>query len=112
MVLEASKTLKLETTCDSTENCTMYCAQILSSLYLLYSVHFILFYFIVVDGGWSDWREFQPCTAAKCGNGTRMLKRFCSNPTPENGGQFCAGSSIKIEPCQDICPGKIVFSCT
>ena len=38
-----------------------------------------------------------------------MLKRFCTNPTPENGGQFCAGAYVKFEPCQDVCPGKVSF---
>ena len=42
-----------------------------------------------------------------------MLKRFCTNPTPENGGQFCNhGESFKEEPCQDICPGKAPFDGT
>ncbi|XP_078364185.1 netrin receptor UNC5C-like [Oculina patagonica] len=58
---------------------------------------------VYVDGGWSEWSEFEPCTA-KCGNGTKMLKRHCSNPAPENGGQLCTGPRVKIEPCQEICP--------
>ena len=39
-----------------------------------------------------------------------MFKRYCSNPAPENGGRFCAGPSLKMEPCQDICPGKVLFT--
>ena len=70
------------------------------------SVYFVyIFYFVTVDGGWSEWYEFAPCSAPKCGIGKKMLERFCSNPSPENGGQFCVGSRIKTEACQDICPG-------
>lgn len=58
---------------------------------------------VYVDGGWSDWWEFSPCSATKCGNGTRMLKRSCTNPDPENNGKFCSGRSFKFEKCQDIC---------
>lgn len=65
---------------------------------------------LIVDGGWSEWMEFQPCTATKCGNGTKMLKRFCSNPEPENGGQFCTGRNVRIEQCQDVCPGNIQYA--
>lgn len=58
---------------------------------------------VYVDGGWSEWREFSPCSASKCGKGKRMLKRFCNNPDPQNGGQFCSGVGFKFEECQDIC---------
>ena len=60
-----------------------------------------------MDGGWSGWSEFSKCDA-KCGNGTKMLKRSCTNPSPENGGQLCQGRRIKVVPCQDICQGKDV----
>ena len=71
-------------------------------------VSFILCTSFTVDGGWTEWRQHSPCTALKCGSGTKTLKRFCSNPSPENGGQFCVGPDIKREPCRDICPGTLV----
>lgn len=66
--------------------------------------------FTLVDGGWSEWREFSQCSASNCGNGTRMWKRYCNNPDPKNGGQFCSGLDLKFEKCQDICQGKISLS--
>ncbi|CAH3031318.1 unnamed protein product [Pocillopora meandrina] len=59
---------------------------------------------VYVDGGWSEWREFSPCNAPKCGTGRKMLKRWCSNPPPQKGGNLCEGSNIKYEPCQDFSP--------
>lgn len=59
---------------------------------------------VYVDGGWSEWQEFSPCDAPKCGTGRKMLKRLCSNPPPQNGGHLCEGSNIKYEPCQDFSP--------
>ena len=70
-------------------------------------LNFFIMVLFIVDGGWSEWTEFRTCDAAKCGNGTKMLRRFCSNPEPENGGQICTGDNIKIERCQDVCPGNI-----
>lgn len=64
---------------------------------------------LLVDGGWSAWREFSPCTALDCGNGTRMMKRHCTNPSPENGGKICKGPSFKKEFCMGNCPGTLEF---
>ena len=75
--------------------------------YLILIFHLLLF--ALVDGGWSEWHEFSPCSAGKCGKGTRMLKRYCNNPDPQNGGQFCSGVGFKVEKCQDICKGEISF---
>ena len=66
-----------------------------------------ILYLFTVDGGWSEWREFSPCNAPKCGTGRKMLKRWCSNPPPQKGGNLCEGSNIKYEPCQDFSPGTL-----
>lgn len=82
------------------------CTQILSSHAVRFTL-FVIMLLLIVDGGWSEWAEFGPCDAPKCGNGTKTFKRICSNPEPENGGQFCTGISVKYKKCQDVCPGNI-----
>ena len=64
---------------------------------------------LLVDGGWSAWKEFSPCTASDCGNGIRMMRRFCTNPSPENGGKICKGIPFKTEFCMGHCPGMLDF---
>ena len=45
---------------------------------------------IPVNGGYTEWTVFSPCTAI-CSNdiGHRRRKRFCTNPEPSNGGLTC-----------------------
>jgi hypothetical protein len=50
------------------------------------------------DGQWSTWDPWGPCSA-KCGSGTRSRNRYCTNPEPMNGGQYCSGRQIDTQPC-------------
>ncbi|XP_021339828.1 uncharacterized protein LOC110441056, partial [Mizuhopecten yessoensis] len=56
-----------------------------------------------VNGGWSSWLSWTPCTKS-CDGGVSRRYRFCNNPLPQYGGSFCPGvSNIKMEcntqPC-------------
>ncbi|XP_020601543.1 neurogenic locus notch homolog protein 1-like isoform X6 [Orbicella faveolata] len=46
-----------------------------------------------VDGGWSKWSGYTPCTLT-CGGGVQYRKRTCTNPAPKYGGKSCQGSNI------------------
>ncbi|XP_037928566.1 semaphorin-5A-like, partial [Teleopsis dalmanni] len=51
-----------------------------------------------VDGGWGPWGDWSDCTA-QCGGGFRIRRRECNNPSPQNGGQECAGCHTDYEIC-------------
>ena len=44
---------------------------------------------MAVDGGWSDWSQWSPCTNNIIG--MQMRTRGCVNPEPQFGGELCAG---------------------
>ena len=57
-----------------------------------------------IDGGWSHWNKVSECTVS-CGGGVKIWYRFCTEPSPDNGGKECEGSSKKEEPCNtQACP--------
>lgn len=57
-----------------------------------------------VDGNWSDWASWIPCTKT-CGSGITMRTRLCDNPQPSGNGKFCEGVSFEAGPCNtDNCP--------
>ncbi|XP_073256310.1 A disintegrin and metalloproteinase with thrombospondin motifs 18-like [Porites lutea] len=58
-----------------------------------------------INGGWSAWRKkYEKCTRT-CGGGIQWKTRTCTNPSPRNGGENCAGDSkglyriCNIRPC-------------
>jgi len=53
----------------------------------------------VVNGAWSAWSEFSPCSIT-CGYGTKVRMRTCSNPSPENNGAECNGNRVEIDECR------------
>ena len=64
------------------------------------------FIFTSVDGMWSDWGAWSPCSET-CGNGTRSRTRSCNNPTPANDGAPCKGDSSDRGSCfKDHCPSE------
>ncbi|XP_062505354.1 SCO-spondin-like isoform X2 [Corticium candelabrum] len=57
-----------------------------------------------VDGGWSPWSVFSPCTAS-CEGGTRESFRECNSPQPRYDGLFCGGHSRRTCECnKQPCP--------
>ena len=71
---------------------------------------------IIVDGGWSKWRPWEPdkgCVLEDehllCGSGTQNLIRYCDNPSPENGGALCTGEHRRMNvKCSKPCPGRFL----
>ena len=61
----------------------------------------------VVSGMWATWEQWTQCTNA-CGIGERIRKRDCSNPAPENNGEYCSGPRSEKEHClsEKSPPGK------
>ncbi|XP_045165423.2 coadhesin-like [Mercenaria mercenaria] len=51
-----------------------------------------------VDGGWSTWRAWYPCSVT-CGAGTQTRLRTCSNPKPQHGGKYCEGEPDENKNC-------------
>ncbi|XP_044001578.1 A disintegrin and metalloproteinase with thrombospondin motifs 8-like [Aphidius gifuensis] len=57
-----------------------------------------------VNGGWSDYGDFSECSRT-CGGGIKMKYRYCNNPTPMYGGQYCLGNKKYYEICaSNKCP--------
>ncbi|KZC04852.1 Hemicentin-1 [Dufourea novaeangliae] len=53
-----------------------------------------------IDGGWTCWSLWGPCSG-KCGyKGKRSRHRTCNNPLPSNNGGSCVGPSYQTETCQ------------
>ena len=65
------------------------------------------FFFFSVDGNWSAWSEWAPCSKT-CGGGLQKRLRNCSNPTPANGGKPCEGAVMETKKCSlTPCPGLL-----
>uniref|UniRef100_A0A8C2T486 ADAM cysteine-rich domain-containing protein n=1 Tax=Coturnix japonica TaxID=93934 RepID=A0A8C2T486_COTJA len=60
---------------------------------------------VPVDGSWSPWSPWSRCSRS-CGGGVSSSQRFCSRPTPRNGGRFCRGERLRFRSCNiNKCPG-------
>ncbi|NWY62395.1 CO8A protein, partial [Chionis minor] len=46
------------------------------------------------NGGWSCWSQWGPCQS-----GTTRRSRQCSNPSPQHGGEPCAGKDLQTKAC-------------
>ncbi|CAM4716840.1 hypothetical protein PO909_018398 [Leuciscus waleckii] len=57
-----------------------------------------------VEGGWSEWGKWQPCSVT-CKKGLTKRQRTCSSPLPQCGGS-CIGEEEETIPCDTeiICP--------
>ncbi|XP_020613183.1 mucin-like protein [Orbicella faveolata] len=65
----------------------------------------IYFYFLV-NGGWSDWGVWSSCSVT-CGGGVQRRLRTCRNPPPSSGGVDCQGNNLQPQVCNtNGCPGK------
>ena len=65
-----------------------------SCIYLFYGkwtirCNYFMFFFFVVNGGYSDWKPYGVCSKS-CGGGVQTRKRTCTNPPPSNGGEDCS----------------------
>lgn len=49
-------------------------------------------------GGWGPWGNWSECSRT-CGGGVKVAERFCDNPMPKNGGQYCLGDRKKVKIC-------------
>ena len=63
---------------------------------------------LIVDGGFSAWDEWGPCTL-ECGGGDQTRSRRCDSPPPQFGGADCVGELFEcqrcnMEPCSSHCP--------
>ena len=54
---------------------------------------------------WTSWEPWTQCTKTYC-IGERIRKRECSNPAPENNGEYCTGPRSEKEYCSEFCTGK------
>lgn len=52
-----------------------------------------------VDGAWSPWTRFTPCSRS-CGGGVTFSSRRCNNPSPTQGGRFCHGAKKRFKSCR------------
>lgn len=57
-----------------------------------------VFLFSTVDGGFSAWSDYTPCTVS-CGLGTKLRTRSCTNPRPQHGGLNCTGPYNQTDEC-------------
>ena len=61
-------------------------------------LHDISFNLIPVDGEWSEWEAWSPCTGS-CGAAARTRTRSCDDPPPSTYGKFCVGRSNQTMAC-------------
>ena len=67
------------------------------------------FNFCTVNGGWSQWQAWGPCSRT-CGIGSQARSRTCTSPPPNNGGASCPGQNVQTRRCgSNNCPG--LFKC-
>ena len=69
--------------------------------WITYFSPFKLFLFFIssaVDGGWSEWGDYEPCSST-CGQATKKRERTCTDPAPQNGGAQCDGPSQETVEC-------------
>ncbi|CAG0917811.1 unnamed protein product [Notodromas monacha] len=61
-----------------------------------------------VDGGWTPWSEWSPCSQT-CGIAHKTRRRFCTNPPPAFGGKACAGKDTEDAQCMiPPCPSTLI----
>ena len=60
-----------------------------------------LFFFAnpsAVDGQWTEWNPWQDCSTT-CGPGTKERHRYCTDPAPLDGGEYCPGDKVETMAC-------------
>lgn len=60
-----------------------------------------------LDGGFTPWSPWTPCSVSCGGLGHMTRARGCTSPPPANGGKDCVGPRTDIKYCQTPdCPGE------
>jgi hemicentin len=55
--------------------------------------------FCPINGGWTEWSAWSPCSST-CGyDGVTTRTRYCQNPLPQYGGAHCSGSAQESKVC-------------
>ena len=71
-----------------------------------------IFSFLPVDGGWSSWTNWSPCSRT-CGGGSQYRSRLCDSPKPQHNGQPCTGDGMETRQCNNKkCPGGRINQCS
>ncbi|CAG2242596.1 unnamed protein product [Mytilus edulis] len=77
-------------------------------------------YNCIRNGGWSDWKNTTTSCPVNCGGALQNVTRSCTNPTPNELGSPCTGTSLNEQICNDnACPfrgtlckdSRIVWTC-
>ncbi|CAG2241189.1 unnamed protein product [Mytilus edulis] len=62
-------------------------------------------YNCIRNGGWSDWKNTTTSCPVNCGGALQNVTRSCTNPTPNELGASCTGTSFDEQICNDnACP--------
>ena len=74
-------------------------------------IYSFLIHLVEIDGGYSEWLAWTPCQG-KCGMGTQLRERTCTNPEPVGTGKDCSslGETTEIKSCDTgkKCPGTVL----
>ena len=67
---------------------------------------------LLVDGGWSSWNGWSPCTET-CGGGYQARTRVCNKPPPSSGGNDCTADgseNVEAQGCHEniTCSSTII----
>lgn len=63
-----------------------------------------------IDGGFSDWSNWGPCSV-NCGGGIQKRVRSCNNPEPQYGGDVCVGPYEETQACNtDPCLTRTYYT--
>ena len=66
-------------------------------------------YIYEVDGLWSEWEPWTPCSEF-CAGGKTFRQRDCTNPEPSHDGLDCVGKRHEQETCNtQTCRGKLII---
>lgn len=86
---------------------------VLSAFVVSFSIYYVLYFMLKVDGGYTEWSEWGKCSAS-CGDGLQRRMRNCTNPEPNFLGRHCVddGShNVEIRKCNmGLCPVDGHFS--
>jgi len=54
-----------------------------------------------INGGWTSYTAYTSCSVT-CGGGTQSRRRYCRNPTPQDGGRSCIGAATQTRNCNTL----------